>query len=71
MALDAGVVRGYVIHLGWIQDIGARRVRDMLAAGSVAAFAANIPLCDLLGVNVIVDGMAAVAGRSSGSLHVV
>jgi hypothetical protein len=71
MALDAGIVGGDVIHLGWIQNVGARRVSDMLAAGTVAVFTADIPFRDLLGVDVIVDGMAAVAGRSGGSLDVV
>jgi hypothetical protein len=71
MALDACVVGGYIIHLGWIQNIGACRVCDMLAAGAVATFAANIPLCDLPGVDVVVDGMAAVAGGPGGALHVV
>ena len=71
MALDAGIVRGDVIHLRRIQNVGARGMRDVLTAGTVAAFAADIPFRDLLGVDVVVDGVAAVAGRAGGPLHVV
>ncbi len=42
----------------------------MLAAGTVAAFAAHVPLRHLLGVDVVVDGVATVASRASWSLHV-
>src|SRR4030081_3931792 len=44
---------------------------DMLAAGTVATFAADIPLQDLFGANVVVDGVATVARGAGGTLHVV
>src|SRR5882757_4200909 len=71
MALNAGVVRGYVIHLSRVEDVGACGMGDVFAAGTVAAFAADIPLRNLLGVNVIVDRVTAIAGWSCRSLHVV
>ena len=39
----------------------ARGMGDVLAARAVAAFAADIPFRYLLGVDVVVDGMAAIA----------
>ena len=44
---------------------------NVLAAWTVAAFATDVPLGDLFGVAVITDGVAAVAGRSGRTLHVV
>src|ERR1700733_15238284 len=43
----------------------------MLAAGTVAAFTAYVPLGDLLGVDVEIDGVAAVAGWARRALHVI
>ena len=43
----------------------------MFAPGSVAALAANIPFGDLMGVNVVVDGVAPVAERTGRALAVV
>src|ERR1700693_3113520 len=71
MALDAGVVRMDVIHSRGIQDITARRMRDVLAARAVAALAAYVPLRHFFRVNVVVDRMAAVACRAGWPLHVV
>ena len=45
-------------------------MRDVQAAGAVALFAADVPLGDLVGVDVVVDGVAAVAERAGGALHV-
>jgi hypothetical protein len=44
---------------------------DVFTAGPVAAFAADVPFDDLLGVDVVTDRMAAVAGRSGGPSQVV
>jgi len=44
MALDAGIVCVHVVHLGRVQNVGARWMGDMLAAGSVATLAADVPL---------------------------
>src|SRR5271154_5464581 len=71
MALDAGVAGLDVVHVGRIENVGAGGIGGMLAAGAVAAFAAYVPLGDLLGVDVEVDGMAAVAGRGCRALHVI
>jgi len=61
VALDAGVAGIHVIHSGGIHHVFARRVRRVFAAGTVAAFAADVPLNYLLGVNVVVNRVAAVA----------
>lgn len=71
MALNAGVVRRYVIHLRRIEDVAACGMGDVFAAGTVAAFAADIPLRNLLRVDVVVDGMAPIASRPCRPLHVV
>ena len=61
VALDAGIVSGHAIHFRRIQNVAARGMRHMLAARSVAALTADVPLSDLLGLDVVVDGMAPVA----------
>jgi hypothetical protein len=71
MALNAGVVRGYVVHLCRIEDVGACGMGDVFAARTMAAFAADVPFRDLLGVNVVVDGVTAITRRACRSLHVV
>ena len=43
----------------------------MFAARSVAALATYIPFRDLLGLDVVTDGVAAVAGGTGGPLHIV
>lgn len=62
MALDAGIVRLNVIEPRGVDDICARGMFDVFAAGAVTFFAADIPLGDVFGRNIVVDGMAAVAG---------
>src|SRR5580698_946516 len=49
MALNAGIICGYVIHLRRIKDVVACGMSDVFAARTVAAFAANVPFRDLLG----------------------
>src|SRR5580692_9223380 len=44
---------------------------NVFAAWTVASFATDVPLGHLFGVDVITDGVAAVAGRSGWTLHVV
>ncbi len=46
-------------------------MRRVLAARTVAALAAHVPLGDLLGVDVVANGMAAVARGAGRPLHVV
>src|SRR5580704_2931206 len=43
----------------------------VLAAWPVTLFAANVPLCHLFGVDVVVDGVASIAGRARGPLQIV
>src|SRR5215469_15645760 len=46
-------------------------MHDVLTTWPVAAFTADVPLRHLLGLSVIVHGMAAIAGWTRGPLHVV
>src|SRR6266700_5491512 len=71
MALDAGVTRADIIHARRVQNIAACRVIDMCAPGTVTALAADIPFRYLLGLNVVVHRVAAVASWPRGPLHVV
>ena len=71
MALDASVGRVHVIHARGILNIRARGIRHVLAAGPVATFAAHVPLGDAMIADIEVDGMAAVAERARGALHII
>src|SRR6267143_3360959 len=71
MALDASVIGFHIVHARGIENVAARGMFNMVAAGSVAAPAADVPLQDLLGMNVVVDGVAAIAGGAGGTLHIV
>src|SRR3984893_4887879 len=71
VALNAGVAGRNVVHVRGVQDTAARWMGDMLADRTVAALTAHVPLSDLLGVDIVVYGMAPVAGGSGGALHVV
>src|SRR5579863_3238202 len=71
MALNAGIDGGNRVEAGGIDDVAAVGALDVIASGSVAALAADVPFGDGLGLDVVVDGMAAVAQRAGGALHVV
>ena len=71
VALDAGVGGGDRIEARGIDDGRARGAGDVIAAGTVATFAADVPLGDGVGFDVVVHGMAAVAESAGGALHVV
>src|SRR5580704_13608698 len=43
---------------------------NVFAARTVATFAADVPLADLFGVNVVANGVAAVARGACGALHI-
>src|SRR5258708_34737227 len=43
----------------------------MLAPRPMALFAAHVPLGYLLGMNVVIDGVASIAGRARGPLHII
>ena len=69
--MNAGVIRSDVIHFGGIPDVVAGGVRDVFAARTMATLAAYVPLDDLSGVRIEVDGMATIASGACGALHVV
>src|SRR5258708_39728751 len=71
MALNTSVVGPHVIHTRGIQGVSARRMLHMLASRPVAPFAAYVPLRHLFRVDVVIDGVAAVACRTRGPLHIV
>src|ERR1700737_3240462 len=71
MALNTGVVRPDVVHPRGIEDVRARRPPNVLAARTVASLAPYVPLHNLFGVNVVVNGMAAIARRARRPLHIV
>jgi hypothetical protein len=61
MALDAGVIGLHIVKRGWIDDIRLALVLDVIAAGTVASLAPNVPLRDFLGVDIVIDRVAAIA----------
>src|SRR5258708_40065249 len=71
MGMNASVVGLDVFRARRIQNIAARGMLGVLASWTVAALAAHVPLDDLLGMDVVVDGMAAIAGGAGRPLHVV
>ncbi len=71
VALDAGVIGLDGIHARGIENVSPSGVLDVFAAGAVAALAADVPFGNLFGVDVIADGVAAIAGGAGGALHVV
>src|SRR6266478_1908414 len=71
MALDASVTGFHIVHARGIENVAARGMFNMVAAGSVAALAADVPLQDLFGMNVVVDGVAAITCGAGGTLHIV
>ncbi len=70
VALDAGVVGADGVEGFGIDDVGAGGVLDVDAAGSVTFFTADVPLGDLFGGDVVVDGVASVAGGTGGTVEV-
>jgi len=71
VALDAGVVGADGVEVVGVDDIKLGRPGDVFAAGAVAFFAADVPLGDFAVGEILVDGVAAVAERAGGALHVV
>src|SRR5260370_9417566 len=71
MALDASVIGFHIVHARGIENIAARGMGDVPAAMTVATCATDVPLDDLFGVNVVVEGVAGITGRGGGALHVV
>src|SRR5579859_4834796 len=71
MALNASVIRSEIVHSRRVESIAECWVGDMLASRPVASFAADVPLGDLLCMDVVVHRVAAIAGWSCRPLHVV
>ena len=71
VTLDAGVVRLHIVELGGIDDIRLTLVLYVIAAGTVASLAANVPFRDFLGVDIVIDRVASIAERPGWPLHVV
>src|SRR6202161_2972412 len=71
VALDAGVVGLHIAELGGIDDVRPALMLHVLAARAVAFLAANVPLRDFLGVDVVIDRVAPIAERPGWPLHVV
>src|ERR1700719_3360715 len=63
MALDTGVAGMDIIEPGGIANIIARWLGDMRLARTVASFAADVPFRLVVGGDIEVHGMAAVAER--------
>src|SRR3954447_9812971 len=71
MALDAGVVGVHVVEPRRVDDGLPRPLFHVLAAWAVTLFAADIPFARLLGVDVVVHRMAAIAKRARGALKII
>src|SRR5262245_51124930 len=71
MALDARIVRTDVIELRGIYNRRRNRTLNVSAAGTVAAFAADVPFRNCLCLDVVVDRVAAVAEWTCRPPHVV
>ena len=67
MALEADVVGTDEIEAGRVDDVAARRFGNMIAAGAVALFAADVPFGHCVIRDVVVDGVATVAEGSGGA----
>ena len=70
VALNAGVVAADVIERFGVDDVFASGVGDVFAAGTVTLLTADVPLGDLFGLDVVVDGVAAIAGWTGGAIEV-
>src|SRR5665213_710692 len=70
MALDAGVVAADPIQCRGIDDVLLRGMGGVQASRAVTFFAAHIPLGGLLGFDVVVHRVAAVAQRAGGAVEV-
>lgn len=70
VALHADVVGANGVEALRVDDVLRGRPRDVLTARTVTFFAAYVPLGDLTGGEVVVYGVAAVAGGARGSVGV-
>ena len=71
MALTTNIVGRDEVKACWIDDGGQRGSGKMLATGAVAFFAAYVPFRRGPGLDVVVDRMASIAGRTSRPFHIV
>ena len=70
VALNAGVVCADEVEFVGVDDVGPGGMGNMNATGAVALLAAYIPLGDSFCLDVVVDGVTAVAGGSGGAVEV-
>ena len=71
MALNASVVGAHKIEARRIDDGRLRRPLHMFTAWPVATFAANVPLGDRFGLDVVIDRVTAVARRSCWAFEII
>src|SRR4051794_2450103 len=64
VTLDARVVGAHEIEPGRIDDVRGGRLGNVCAARSMTPLAANVPLADGLGLDVVVHRVAPVAERA-------
>jgi len=70
VALHADIVGADVVKALRVDDVLLRGVGDVLTAGAMTLLAANVPFGDLARGEVVVHGVAAVAGGTGGAVGV-
>src|SRR5690348_12884487 len=70
VALHTDVIAAYKVQGFRINDVRLCRMLNVQASGAMALFAAHVPFRDLMGLDVVVDGVASVAGGSGGAVKV-
>jgi hypothetical protein len=71
MTLDAGVAGAHIIETGRVENVARGWSRNVFAARSVTPLAADVPLGDRLGRNIVIHRMTPVAEGASRPLGVV
>jgi hypothetical protein len=70
VALHADIVAAHEVQLFGIDDVGLGGVSGVETAGAMAFFAAHVPFGDLVGFDVVADGVATIAGGAGGTVEV-
>src|SRR5262245_15235525 len=71
VTLNARIVCSDKIQFCRIDDVRPVRIGGVIAPGPMAAFTPDVPLLDVFGCDVVVDGMTTITQRSRRSLRVV
>ncbi len=71
MALNTGVGGVDIIESRGVDDVRRRRLLHVLTSWAMTLLTPDVPLRHLLGVHIVVDGVAAIAGRPGWTSHVV